>query len=104
MDQASWEWNKISKDLKITRIVKATGRWLTNNNRAEQMTDKQINRLREPNCYTNKSTDWPTRQTDQNNQLIDVNARVHFIQHNQNEQAAKTEKSIPFMCLGNGVN
>ena len=40
MDLTSWEWNKISKDFKAER----TGRWLTNNNRAEQMTDKQINR------------------------------------------------------------
>ena len=40
MDLTSWEWNKISKDFK----AQGTGRWLTNNNRAEQMTDKQINR------------------------------------------------------------
>ena len=50
------------------------------------MTDKQINRLKEPDCYTDKSTDWPTRQTDQNNQPIDISVRVHFIQHDQNDQ------------------
>ena len=38
---ASWQWSKIHKNFKSTKIVKGTGRWLTNSNRAEQMADER---------------------------------------------------------------
>ena len=62
MDLTSWEWNKISKDFK----AQGTGRWLTNNNRAEQMTDKQINRLAETKktWLLYQQINWLTDQTD----------------------------------------
>ena len=50
---------------------------------------------REPDCYTDETNDWPTRQTDQNNQSTDINVRVYSIQHDQNDKK-KAKLKNPF--------